>query len=174
MTDTSRDLFLQVERKIDTTKNVLLSTKLAPACMKSLISTALISRIQTVRSVRTISFDEIKLIISDFKDVEIPAVQIIDLNSQVTHEQSRIKWFWRLAVEIILKSTEWDTVSQQDLWNLEYEVIRAIFAYPNLNVPGVIHCHLLGSATDLHLLKPYYFSRLDLQVEFYEAAVRPC
>ena len=149
-------------------------TKIAPQSMKTKISTALVNILTAIPQVKYVSFDDIKILVQDFNDTEIPAIQIIDLASTITHEQSRVRYLWRLAVEIVLKSRENNTVNQQDLWNLEYEVIRAIFAVPNFYVPGVLHAKLTGSVTDLHLLKPYYFSRLDLEIDFYENAVRLC
>lgn len=144
-------------------------------CMKTKISEAIVAAIQDqIPAIKYISFDDIKILASDFASVQMPAIQIIDLQSEHRHEQGRSKWAWRLTVEILLKSNEWDQVSQQDLWNLEYIVKRALFKVPNLGIPGVIQLNLLGGATDLHVIKPFYFARMDLQVDFYEDAVRAC
>lgn len=142
--------------------------------MKAKIAEALVSKLETVRDLKYISFDRIKLLASDFNDTEIPAVQVYDVSSEHQHENSRSKYFWRLTLEILMKGNEWRQVSQTDLWNLEYQVKRALFVNPNLGVPGVIQLTLLGTSTDLHLLEPYYFARMDLEVQFYEDAVRPC
>jgi hypothetical protein len=38
-------------------------------------------------------------------------------------------------------------------------------------IPGIIHLRHLGSQTDLHLLDPLYFARLDFEVIYYQPLV---
>jgi hypothetical protein len=47
-----------------------------------------------------------------------------------------------------------------------------LFADPNLSIPGVIHLQYLSATTDLHLLEPYYYCRLELLCQYYEPLVR--
>ena len=77
-----------------------------------------------------------------------------------------------MGLEIVMKPNEFGDVSQKDLWDMQYEVERALFKDPNFSIPGVIHLHYLSSTTDLHLLEPYYYCRMELLCMYYEPLVR--
>lgn len=139
--------------------------------MKTLIAEAIMARLETVAGVKYKNFDIVKLLASDFQDHELPAIQLIDLNESVEHEQRRAKKTWTIALEVVLKPNEFGTKSQKDLWNLCYSIERTLWQFPNLAVPGVIHLRYLGSQTDLHLLAPFYFARLDFDVLYYQPLV---
>jgi hypothetical protein len=139
--------------------------------MKTLIAEAIMGRLETVAGVKYKNFDIVKLLASDFQDHELPAIQLIDLNESVEHEQRRAKKTWSIALEVVLKPNEFGTKSQKDLWDLCYLIERTLWQFPNLAVPGVIHLRYLGSQTDLHLLAPFYFARLDFDVLYYQPLV---
>lgn len=139
--------------------------------MKTLIAEAIMARLETVAGVKSKNFDTVKLLASDFQDHELPAIQLIDLNESVEHEQRRAKKTWTIALEVVLKPNEFGTKSQKDLWDLCYSIERTLWQFPNLAVPGVIHLRYLGSQTDLHLLAPFYFARLDFDVLYYQPLV---
>jgi hypothetical protein len=139
--------------------------------MKTLIAEAIMARLETVAGVKYKNFDIVKLLASDFQDHELPAIQLIDLNESVEHEQRRAKKTWTIALEVVLKPNEFGTKSQKDLWDLCYLIERTLWQFPNLGVPGVIHLRYLGSQTDLHLLAPFYFARLDFDVLYYQPLV---
>lgn len=148
--------------------------------MKTKIAREILAICATIPVVKYTAFDKVKLLAADFLETEIPAIQLIDVNMTSVHEMSRAKKTWQIALELLMKGNESGSVSQSDLWNLEYEVLRKLWAHPGL--PGVksgsggkvIQMNFLGSQTDLHLLEPYYFARLDFEVLFYEAMVTDC
>ena len=144
--------------------------------MKSLIADAILVQLQQVKRINYLSFDKVKLLASDFSEYEIPAIQLIDVSETVEHEMGRAKKTWQIALELLLKGGSSGEVSQQDLWDLQYEVERKLWQRNKLNlgIKGVVHLRYLGSSTDLHLLEPYYFSRMDFEVLYYEALVRDC
>lgn len=142
--------------------------------MKSKIAAEIINRCSTIARVKYVAFDKVKLLASDFNESQIPAIQLIDIGMTSQPEQSRASKSWQIALELLMRSDQYREVSQQDLWNLENEVLRKVFANPQLGIPGVKDLVLLGSTTDLHLLEPYYYSRISIQVNFYEALVRDC
>jgi len=142
--------------------------------MKTKIAREILARCATIPVIKYTAFDKVRLLSSDFKDFEIPAIQLIDIGMSSVHEASRAKKSWQIALELLLKGSEDWTVSQSDLWNLENEVLRKLWATPNLGIRGVIQMNFIGSQTDLHLLEPYYFARLDFEVLFYEDLVRAC
>lgn len=140
-------------------------------CLKVTISQALVDRLKTIPDLKTVEFDKVRLRADDFMSVDCPAIQFIDIQEQIDHERSRAKKTWLLGLELVMKATAETPVSQVDLWNLQYQVERLLWGLPNLGIPGVIHLRYLGSQTDLHLLEPYYFVRLDIEVLYYEALV---
>ena len=142
--------------------------------LKSSIAPAILAKLDAVAALKLKSFDKVRLSSSDFQDHEIPACQLIDIGETIEHERGRAKKTWQIALEIIMKPNEWGAIDQEDLWNLSYDVERALWANPNLNIPGVIHLRYIGSQTDLHMLEPYYLARLDFEVLYYEALVSEC
>lgn len=151
-------------------------TRLVIKCMKSIISEALTTKLAEITRVKYISFDKIKLLQSDFAEHELPAIQIIDISETVLHEQNRSKNTWQLALELVMKGTEYEPIGQTDIWNLEYEIKRKLWEDPTLGIKnkGFVHIRLLGTSTDLHLLDPFYFARMDFEAIYYEHLVRDC
>lgn len=139
--------------------------------LKTQISQAIVNRLVTISGIKTVEFDKVRLRSDDFMAVDCPAIQLIDISEQIEHERSRAKKTWILALELVLKGTAEAPVSQVTLWDLQYEVERKLWGLPNLGIPGVIHLRYQGSQTDLHLMEPYYFVRLDLEVLYYEPLV---
>lgn len=154
--------------------NVQSQVRMNVRSMKSLIASAIKNILEADSRLKYVEFDKVKLSAADFADYELPAVQIFDLQETVIHEQSRKKASWILALEVIMKPTELDTVSQEDLWNLMHEIERKLWANPQLGVPGVVQLRYVGNQTDLHLLEPFYTARMDVEVSYYEHLVRVC
>ena len=148
--------------------------KLAPQSTKSLIADALVSILESIPVFNYVSFDRIKLYVSDFKESDLPAAQFIDVSETITHERSRVLRRWTISLEIVNKATENEFINQKDMWNLEYQVSRKIWENPNLGIPRVIHCQYASNSTDLHLLEPFYLLRLNFDVLYYEALVSDC
>lgn len=142
--------------------------------LKSSIASAIITKLDTVAALKLKVFDKVRIAAGDFQDHELPACQLIDVGETIEHERSRAKKTWQISLELIMKPNEFGQISQQDLWDLQYDVERALWLNPNLGIPGVIHLRYIGSQTDLHLLDPYYFARLDFEVLYYEALVDEC
>jgi hypothetical protein len=142
--------------------------------MKSKIARAITARLSTIPVIKYVAFDKVRLFTADFKDFEIPAIQLIDTNMTSVHEGLRAKKTWQITLELVMRGNEYNEVSQEDLWNLENEILRKLWAEPNLGIKGVIQMEFLGSTTDLHLVAPDYTLQLDFQVVFYEDLVRAC
>lgn len=142
--------------------------------MKSRISRAIVAVLETVPGLHTVEFDNVRLLSSDFNDLQVPAVQLIDLGETIQHEHVRAKKTWRISLELVMKEDEHGRVSQEDLWNFTYKIERLLWANPNLLIPGVLQITYIGNATDLHLIKPYYLSKLDFDVIYYENLVTEC
>ena len=142
--------------------------------MKAKIARAILSILRTVPGIEYLEFDDVRILTSDFNDMLIPAVQLIDIRESVQHDHSRAKKTWSITLELVMKEDEHGAVSQEDLWNFTYKIERALWAQPNLGITGVLQMVYLGNSTDLHLVKPYYISKLDFDVVYYEDLVSPC
>ena len=127
-----------------------------------------------VTAINYVSFDKIKLATSDFAAHELPAVQIWDNGMIVTHQRGRVLKDWNLSLELIMKSDVTGEVDQKALFELRRTVELALWARPNLGIPGVVHMVYTGNITDLHLLQPYYIARIDFTVQFYDNLTGSC
>jgi len=127
-----------------------------------------------VAGVNYVSFDRIKLAISDFGAHELPAVQIWDNGQTIVHERGRVKKDWNLSLELIMKSDIAGVVDQKGLFELRRTIEQALWLQPNLGIPGVVHLIYTGNISDLHLLEPYYISRIDFSVQYYDNLTGSC
>jgi len=142
--------------------------------IESDIADAIVAVVTTVTEVKTINFDKIILATSDFRDHELPAVQLWDVFQSVEHQRGRILVSWSLSLELIMKSLTTGSVVQKDLWELRRKIQLALWANPNLGIPGVVHMVYTGNITDLHTVEPYYISRLDFDVLYYDNLTGSC
>ena len=145
-----------------------------PVSLKSDIADAILTRLATITEIKYFSFDKIRLSADEFREHEFPAVQLYDVSQDIQHERGRILTNWFLALELLMKSSVSGTVDQKDLWDLQHKIERTLWETPNLGIPGVIHLVYIGSNTDLHLLEPIYFARMDFAVRFYQPLVAEC
>src|SRR5210317_1758155 len=128
--------------------------------IESDISDKIVSIIENdVTGINYVSFDKIKLAISDFEPHELPAVQIWDNGQAPQHQRGRILVDWSLSLELIMRSEITGEVDQKGLFEKRREIQLALWDRPNLNIPGVTHLIYTGNITDLHLLQPNYIAR---------------
>lgn len=127
-----------------------------------------------VPEVVSASFDQIKLATTDFADHELPAVQFWDNGQVPTHERGRILVDWNLSLELIMKSEISGLVDQKGLFELRRKIQLALWAQPNLGIPGVVHLIYTGNISDLHLLAPHYIARIDFAVRYYDNLTGSC
>ena len=145
------------------------------AIPEELIADKIKTTIETgVPEINYVSFDKIKLSTTDFRDFELPAVQIWDLAQQIQHQMGKILVTWSLSLEIIVKSTEEGLVNQKSLWVLRHKVQKALWEKPNLEIPNVVHMLYSSNITDLHLVEPNYISRMDFDVIYYDNLTGTC
>jgi hypothetical protein len=127
-----------------------------------------------VPEVETVSFDKIKLATTDFADHELPAVQLWDNGQVPIHERGRIRVDWNISLELIMKSEIDGIVDQKGLFELRRKIQLALWANPNLGIPGVVHLIYTGNISDLHLLQPHYIARIDFAVQYYDDLTGSC
>lgn len=127
-----------------------------------------------VPEIKSVNFDKVKLSTSDFRDFELPAVQIWDISQSMQHQRGRILVTWSISLELTMKANEGQTASQKELWELRRKIQQALWNKPNLELPGVVHLVYNSNITDLHLVEPYYIARIDFDVLFYDNLTGSC
>lgn len=142
--------------------------------IESTIADAILAAVSTVTTVKTVNFDRVLLTTADFRDFELPAVQLWDIGQFIEHQRGRILVTWSISLELVMKSTTAGAVVQKDLWELRRLIQLALWAQPNLGIPGVVHLVYTGNITDLHSIEPYYISRLDFDVKYYDDLTGSC
>jgi hypothetical protein len=116
----------------------------------------------------------VRLYSSDFKDYELPAVQLWDRKQNIKHLASRKEVDWEITLELLMKTTTAGVVTQTDLWDLHRLIELALFDEPNLGIPGVFHMIYQSSDTDLHSLDPMYVCRMNIAVRFNDSLTGDC
>ena len=142
--------------------------------IESDIADAIVAVVTAVPGIKSVNFDKVLLTTSDFRDFELPAVQLWDVAQTIQHERGRILVSWSLSLELIMKSLTSGEVIQKDLWELRRTIQLALWANPNLGIPGVVHLVYSGNVTDLHTVEPYYISRIDFDVQYYDNLTGSC
>jgi hypothetical protein len=148
--------------------------KIVPQSKKSKIADALKALIESMPVFNYVAFDKIKLLASDFQPHQVPGAQFIDVAEVITHLRNEVQRDWQITLEVVLRTSQDEQIEQRDLWNIEYQIARKIWATPNLGIPGVIHCQYISNSTDLHLLEPFYLLRMDFIVQYLEPLVSDC
>lgn len=143
---------------------------------KTEVLTALVEKLQELipSKVKTVNYEKIKMTFSDFESWELPAIQVIDQGETSEHEQGRARKSWAFVIELVMKTTSAGIVDQKTLFDLQYEIERKLFEQPQLSVKGMIGLEYNGSQTDLHLVLPHYYVRMDIIANYYQPLVRDC
>ena len=127
-----------------------------------------------VTDLNTVNFGKVMLAIDDFKEHEVPAVQIFDLFQRIEHQRGYEQVSWTLQLEIIMKSLATGEVDQKSLWDLRNKVQIALWNVPNLEIPEVFHLKYTNNITDLHLVQPFYIARMEFDVLFRRPLTGSC
>ncbi len=143
--------------------------------LEELISEKIVDIIDTdVPEVKTVTFGRVRLAFDDFRDHEIPAVQIWDVAGEIEHQRGFAQVRWVLALELIMKQTTAGVVDQNELWKLRRKIELALWDKPNLGIPGMIHLLYRNHVSDLHLQEPYYVSRMEFEALFRRQLTGSC
>lgn len=115
---------------------------------------------------KSIEWENIRIMSSDFGEHEIPRVQFYYLTTEYQQQQGRVQATAILNVEVCLKSTETLVVDQRDLFDKMDDVLLAFGKQANLGVPGVIHVRLLSDEVDAHTILPHFIGILTFEVVY--------
>lgn len=140
------------------------------------IASALKNSLLAVTGITGVSYDEIKLLASDFQEIELPAIQIIDMAEDNVHEMRRGLKSWNVSLELVIGpkiATNYVPV-QSDVWDFLEAMETKLFQDPKLSLSFVTQMTLLGTTTDLHILKPLFTARMDLMISYYQMLSSSC
>ena len=149
--------------------------------MQRLIFEKMKTKFEELTWVNTVDYEKIRLFESDFHEHELPLIQMYDLRERSRHVQGRVSVEWSIAVEVVMQSTETDTVNQGILLDRKFETKEKIGDNVRLDLgtePATtgrfIHVAYRGSLTDLHLIPPMFMARLDFEALYEEPYTGVC
>jgi len=123
---------------------------------------------------KTIAWDRIRLLSSEFGDHEIPVVQFYAIREDIVHQHGKLEAHMQLSIEVCLRQTQFATCDQSTLVDYLEEVEQCVGAQPNFGVPGVIHARYMSVEVDLHTIEPIYYGRLNFDVIYHKPYTGIC
>lgn len=116
--------------------------------------------------IKTVEIENIKSLISDYEEHELPAIQIFDADWAVKHLNCMIEKEWRIKLELVIKSTETTVLTQLDLFDYLDDVEEKFGANVRLRTSnGMFHIRYIGGVTDINQA-PFMIAQLDFAVLF--------
>ena len=130
---------------------------------------------------KSVEFEKIKLLNTDFRDHELPAIQFYDNGKEVRHDQRRVEINWNIVIEIVMKRTSSDAVDQGVLLDRIEDVELKIGANVQLDLGGapasqgtMIHVKYLSAFTDLHSVEPFFMGIMNFQANYFKPYTAEC
>ena len=151
------------------------------ASLENQILAALQDKLEELSWPKVVEYEKIKLLETDFREHELPAIQFFDNGRAFQHIQGRIEVEWNISIEIVMKRTSADVVDQGILLDRSEEVERKIGSNVtlglNINNPpvgNVVHVKYLSAITDLHTVEPFFISILNFSVNYFKPFTGEC
>lgn len=144
------------------------------AGIDSQILDAFESQLKELSWVKKVSSEEIILGFSETEEAEVPLIQVYGLGQRMIHERGRLKVSWTIIVELVLRSSYSNVVNMRTLLDRRQDIEQKIGSRVNLGVPSVINVLYNGNSDDIRLVKPYYVTELEFQVEYYKPYTGQC
>ena len=151
------------------------------ASLENLILVAMQEKLQELTWPKVVEYEKIKLLSTDFREHELPAIQFYDNGRSFQHVQRRIEVEWNITVEILMKRTSSDAVDQGVLLDRSEEVERKIGSNLTLGldtntamIGNVVHVKYINAITDLHTVEPFFISLLNFSVNYFKPYSGAC
>lgn len=149
--------------------------------LESQIMAALQAQLKSLTWAKVVEYEKIKLLQTDFRANELPAIQFYDSGRTFRHLQGRIEATWAITIELVMKRTISDRVDQGILLDRSEAIERAIGDNVELGlnqatptVGNVVHVKYLNAISDLHTLEPFFISLLNFSVLYYKPYTGTC
>lgn len=113
---------------------------------------------------KSIQWENIRILASDFNDSEVPAVQFYHVRTDYEHQNGRVQARSLVNIELAMKSSASTVIDQRDLFDKIDAIIEAVGSNPNLGVAGVIHARLISDETDAFTIKPFLLGVVQFEI----------
>jgi hypothetical protein len=133
---------------------------MAALSIEGKIFEALATVLASLSWVKTVEYENLRVLPSEWRDFELPSLQFFDNRAIVTHARGDVDVQWSISIELTLKSTADATYSQIDLFDKKQEIETLIGANVDLGISGMKHLKFDGWETDATEM-PYLICRID-------------
>jgi len=123
--------------------------------------------LKTIPWQKSVNWKKIRTSMDGVMQTDIPLIQFYQNGTSYTHEQGRLVATTQVVIECVLRSSTNALYDQGLLMDYVQDILEAIGKNPNLGVPGVIHARVLSDDQDLHLLDPYFYASINLEVIYH-------
>lgn len=125
---------------------------------------------------KLVTWKNIRLAASEFRDHEIPCIQIYAPKQFHEHSQRRVLTTMIVHVELVLKQKVSGIVDIEECMDKRQEIEQKIGENVQLRLinSGIVHVKYVISEDDFHTIKPFYVTRLDFEVLYYKPYVGAC
>lgn len=126
--------------------------------------------------VKLVTWKKIRLSASEFRDQEIPLIQIYGPRQSHLHSQRRLETTMMVHVELVMKNKVTGLVDVEECMDRRQEIEQKIGENVQLRLihSGMVHVKYVLSEDDFHTIQPYYVTRLDFEVLYYKPYVGAC
>lgn len=134
--------------------------------IERLIFEAIQAKVATLPWVKTSEFERVRLGIEDWTDDKLPVVQFWFEDEQFTHERSLLALDLGITVELIMKPTGANPLTQGDLLDRMRDIRELFGADPRLGIPGagMLHVKLQRAARDYTTQPPHMIGQVMIRV----------
>jgi len=126
--------------------------------------------------VKLVTWKKIRLSASEFRDHEIPLIQIYAPRQNHLHSQRRLETTMMIHVELVMKSTVAGVIDVEDCMDRRQEIEQKIGENVQLRLvnSGMVHMKYVSSEDDFHTIQPFYVTRLDFEALYYKPYLGAC
>lgn len=121
---------------------------MAASSIEGKIFEALATLLTTLSWVRTVEYENLRVLPTEWRDFELPSLQFFDNRAIVSHARGDVDVQWSISIELTLKSTADAAYTQLDLFDKKQDVENLIGANVDLGIAGMKHLRFDGWETD--------------------------
>ena len=133
---------------------------------------ALKDRLEGLKWLKSVEFDNIKLFSTDWQEHEVPAVQFYDAGQSNIHQRGVLEVDWSITLELIMKPKVTGRIDQRDLLDKKYAIERRLGTKLQLGIQGLqgigsmVHITYPSAITDIHILDPFHVAIMSFVIKF--------
>ena len=134
----------------------------------SAILDAFEASLKTIPWAKQVETENIKVSF-EAEEFDIPLIQAYGNGQQITVERNgRVRVNWSIIVELVLKEDRNNSYNQRDLLNKREDIEQAIGANVRLGIPEVINVLYLNNIDDIGIVRPFFVTQLEFNVQYHK------